>query len=414
MAEDPKTTNQDPKDPELVAAQREAALAKARKEKAEAEKSIAEAQRDKVKAELSPLGDQSKITAPSGDVTTDQAGFVETQMLAQEAAREIAVRLADRMREAKATTLIIYNSTEIPSLSALASVLEQFEQLTREYEENAAETDQVLHEASLIMAEADASPQAEALSTLIAAPSIATGVVKSVAELVNLFRTTTEFKNKAVTVAEDMLVSYLVNNVGDEITVYYPAFFPPNIIDSSGSPGFAEALKNLREHRLASLNSIKNLEGMEQRLTAKVSTAPSDSQARVQSALKAIPAVKAKLQLLNTAVEQLTANLKTPDATSKETPLSQLIRSERLASIMKGEGAFTLRLNVTANGTTMIRKNLFTSARVQHSAGVGLVYQLFDRTGKIFKADAMQYYFEWKTAKEVRELIDKNQVAARL
>ena len=89
MAEDPKTTNQPPPDPELIAAQREAALAKARKETAEAEKSIAESQRDKVKAELSPLGDQSKITAPSGDVTSDQAGFVETQMLAQEASREI-------------------------------------------------------------------------------------------------------------------------------------------------------------------------------------------------------------------------------------------------------------------------------------------------------------------------------------
>ena len=74
---------------------------------------------------------------------------------------------------------------------------------------------------------------------------------------------------------------------------------------------------------------------------------------------------------------------------------------------MKGPGAFTLRLNVTANGTTMIRKNLFTGARVQHSAGVSLVYQLFDRTGKIVKADAMQHYFEWKTSREVRELLDK-------
>lgn len=410
MAEDPKTTNQPTPDAELIAAQRVAALAKARKETAEAEKSIAESQRDKVKAELSPLGDQSKITAPSGDVTSDQAGFVETQMLAQEAAREIGVRLAKRMIRAKAKTLIIYQSAEITSLSALASALEQLEQLSREYEINAVETDQVLNDAELIMAESGAGPQPEALvPALLAAPSIATGVVKSVAELVNLFRTTTDFKNKAVTVTEDMLVSYLVKNVGDAVTVYYPALFSPNVIDSSSGRGFAVALNQLKDDRLASLNTIKNSEDVEARLTTKIMAATGAAQAKLQSALRAIANVKAKLQLLNTAVEQLTVNLETPDATSKETPLSQLIHSERLASIMKGEGAFTLRLNVTANGTTMIRKNLFTSARVQHSAGVSLVYQLFDRTGKIVKADAVQHYFEWKTATEIRELTDKNQ-----
>lgn len=399
-------TNTTTKDPELVAAEREAALAKARKEKAEAELAT-------TKAQLTPLTDQSKITSPSGDVTstTDQAGFVETQMLAQEAAREIAGQLKTRLIKAKVKTLIIYNNIEIASLSALAAVLEQLEQLAREFDEQEANTDQVLADATLIMEESAAAVPpafAELVSSLILVPSIATGVVKSVAELVNLFRTTTEFKRQAVTVTEDMIVSYLVNKFGEDVTVYYPAFFPPNVIDTSGTPGFAAALKKLDKNRLAAQSRIAELESMATNLTTKMSTTPSGSQEKFKSAINAINEVKSKLQVLNTVVEQLTASLQTPDVTTKEKPISQLIRAERLASIMKGEGAFTLRLAVTANGTTMIRKNLFTSAGVQHSAGVSLVYQLFDLTGRVVNADALQYYFEFKSADEVRALINKH------
>jgi len=402
----PDATN--PTDPELAAAQREANLAKARKEKAEAEKGIAEAQRDKLAAEFAGPGDQSKITAPTGDVTSDQGGFVEIQMLGQRAARVIARRLTERIEKIKAKTLIIYNSDQIASLSALAAALEQLEQLASEYEANTVEAEQVLSDAKLAMATADAGPQLEALPALMFAPSIATGVVKSVAELVNLFRTTTDFKNQTVTVTEDVIISYLVNSLAD-VAVYYPAIFPPNIVDASGGPGFALALKNLKDKRLASQKQVTALEDMQADLNTKISTltAPT-SPAKLQSAVRAITDVKSKVQLLNTAVEQLSMSLEVTDAATKQSPLAQLIRGERLASIIKGAGAFTLRVNVTANGTSMIRKNLFTNARVQHSAGVSLVYQLFDQTGRIINADALQYYFDWKTADEVRELLDNN------
>lgn len=458
---DPKTTTQPPKDPELAAAEREALLAKARKEKAEAEKSIAEAQRDKMKAELTPLGDQSKITAPSGDVTTDQAGFVETQMLAQEAARAVAERLARELPRARegATTLIIYSGPEIASLSALALTLDQLEQLRREYEAKAEESRRALGEANLRLKTTADLPQLEAaaFAAVLAAPAVATGIVKSVAELVNLFRTTVEFKNKAVTVTEDMVVSYLFKSLSEtgrgEFVVYYPAFFPPNITASSDGTGFVDVLNRIRESRLAALTNISELEAMAALLTTEIEAAESGSDAkrqdaenktaelgamaetdpgraaleaeieqlrvqssrletragRLESALNTVDDAKTNLQSLNAAAEQVTLSLETPDATTKLTPLSQLVRSERLASIMKGDGAFTLRLNVTANGTTMIRKNLFLSARVQHSAGVSLIYQLFDQGGRIVTADGMQFYFEFQTGKEVRQLVNRTQ-----
>lgn len=460
MSADPtKPATQSSKDPELLAAEREASLAKARKEKAEAEKDIAEAQRDRLKAELTPPGDQSKITAPSGDVTTDQVGFVETQMLAQEAARKVAARLAKRIRGAHAsdTTLIIYNGTEIASLAELASALEQLKQFADEYDEKAADAHRELKQAELLLTTSDsASAEFASLTAVLAAPAVASGIVKSVAELVNLFRTTSEFKNKTVAVTEDMFVSYLVNSLygagtnGARFKVYYPAFFPPILPDLPAGTGLAVTLNGIREKRQAALDDIADLEAMEARLTAAADAALSDSQAKesdaasktaqldemaesdpgramlkaeveqlgkeverlgqtaagFRSALGAVNGVKANLQLLNAAAEQVTLNLETPDPTTKVTPLSQLIRGERVASMLRVGGTFILRLNVTANGTTMIRKNLFLSARVRHSAGVSVVYQLFDGTGMVAEADGMQFYYEWKTSKEVRQMVE--------
>ena len=408
---DPETPTTPP-DPELAAAKREALLATARKERAEAEKSIAEAEQARVKAQLSPLTDQSKITAPSGDVTTtsDQAGFVETQMLAQEAARTLAERLKNRLTNAGAKTVIIYNS-DVASLSAMASVLRQLDQLVDEFKLQELKTAQVLTDARSLIAGPQAAPQPEAadvLSALILGPSIVTGVVKSVAELVNLFRTTTEFKKQTVAVTEEMIVSYLVSKLGKDKTVYYPSFFPPNI-ETSGSTSLV-ALRKLNDNRILAQSRLEELAQVEIELNTKILAVSSEEEkAEFRSAIQAVGDMKSKLQLLSTIVDQLTVSLETTDPITKDKPISQLIRSERLASIMKEDKAFTLHLTVTANGTSTIRKNVFTSARVQHSAGVSLVYQLFELTGKIADAGVMQYYFDFKTAEEVRDLVERGQ-----
>lgn len=460
---DPKTDIPNVKDAEMAAATRAALIAKARKEKAEAEKDEALAQRDKLKAELGPAGDQSKITAPTGDVTTDQAGFTETQMLAQEAARKIARRLAHDLREVvkgSAKTLIIYSGAEMTALASYVFVLEQLGEFDREFGLWADEGRRAVADAKLLLADPDVPAGAD-MALAAAVPAIAAGVVGSVAELVNLFRTTTEFKNKAVTVAEDLLVSYLFKSLssqnsnpppqpaGDSVNVYYPAYFPPKLLATSADSQLVMILKKIMANRLIALERIGDIGVTVASLTNAITTAETDSQTkaqevanktlerdalaatdpnrttlegeiqqlradikklenrgrRYQPALAMLNDLKSKLQRLDAAVEQVTINLNTPDATTKLTPMSQLIRAERLSSVMNEKTTYTLRLNVTANGTTMIRKNLFWNARVKHSAGVSLVYQLFDRNGKIVRADGMQYYYEWKTAEEVRQVI---------
>src|SRR6185369_13688797 len=81
----------------LEAAKREAAIADELKKKALADKDRAQAEIDKLKTQALPFGSPSNVQIPTGNVQTDAAGWVESQMLAQEAARQITARLVLRM-----------------------------------------------------------------------------------------------------------------------------------------------------------------------------------------------------------------------------------------------------------------------------------------------------------------------------
>jgi len=62
-----------------------------------------------------------------------------------------------------------------------------------------------------------------------------------------------------------------------------------------------------------------------------------------------------------------------------------------------------LRVAVSANGTTKIKKDLFIDAKVRHTAGADLVYQLFDNEGRVVMADTLQFYYDYKSASQVRD-----------
>lgn len=498
-------------DPELDQAKREAQLAEERKKKAQAEKDEAVAERDKLKAELEPFGDPTKVTIPTGGVTTDQAGFVEAQMLAQEAARDITAKLTYLLCTRTANqidTLVIYNSADLSSLAIYRSMSVQLESFKREFATKENEKTALLSETNprkFLDKKSDPTESSDPL-TAIAIPGIATGLIKSVAELVNLFRTETSFQTKAVTIPEDMVVSYLVNNLnstkkevtfgnnGQDVTkqctakrptVYYPALFPPDLfVDpkdtelikqlSDISVRRSTAVKSLGEidERIAVLTEIADkLEAKpkkvkqlaekaeeKQKLVQQLDGASSAAAEEIKKKIKTLEGeietlnkdltslderiallvrkpttekpqplgreeeeivvntmkkkdrwlallndLKAKTKVVVDATDLITSKLNTPDEATRLTPLAQLLRAERLATILKTGNTYVLRVAVTANGTTKIKKNLFVDAKVRHTAGVNLVFQLFDKDGKVEMADSMQYFYSYKSAGEVRD-----------
>jgi hypothetical protein len=59
-------------------------------------------------------------------------------------------------------------------------------------------------------------------------------------------------------------------------------------------------------------------------------------------------------------------------------------------------------------GFVFFRKNHIWNASVRHSAGASLSYQLFNREGRIVRANAFQWYFGWKKSEEISEMLTKS------
>lgn len=422
--ETPTPTPAPTPDVELEAAKREADLAKAKADKAASEKTQAEAERDKLKAAVQPLATPS-ITAPDGKVTTDASGFIETQILGQEAAKIISYRFAGELnliKGAKPTTLIIYNAADLTAISSYTPILQQLKQFNADLDLSHKESVKKINSARLFAADPDNAPLMDPISLALAAPTIAAGAVKSVAELAQLFRSTTTFTSKDVPITEDTIVSYLVNSLTD-VNIYYPSLFPPQLSAFGNKTALSEEFEKIQsnkfiadddlkkiDERVAQLNKIRDEAKVE--LEKAKGNVPEENKfkARLENSaqrLSALAEIKSKIQFLQSAANQIIQGLTTPDQTTKITPLAQLIRSAQMQELMNKTGAYTLRFTVSANGTTKIRQWLFLDAKVRHSAGARIAYQVFDKDGMIAKANSFQFYFDWKSSGEVRGCLNQ-------
>lgn len=479
-------------DAELEEKKRAAALAEEEKKRAVAEQAAAEARLAKLKAETAPLGDITKVTVPTGSVQTDEGGFVEVEMLSQEAAREIADQVTKSLCDAKfptpkkdsagrdfhdpnwtpnfdtanktaLNTLVIYDSSEVAALELYSSMVKQLARFDDDFDAKETETSALLLKTNL------EGPPAMDLGPLgaIAIPGVATGIIKSVAELINLFRTDTEFKNKKVTIPEDMVVSYLINYVnGGKCTatplLYYPHLYPPNLESDQSDSALLKLLTNLGKRKGTAAENIKKITKRIDDIKALVANlklvdeTPGEIAKKEEAKKKCrnkkciedldkeiddlkdamkeandnidkltnsnrqyfvkeilakkvheqwlsdLNKLKALTQFLIDSADLVTTKLNTPDDATKLTAVAQLLRAERLRQILRDPLAFTLRIAVTANGTTKIKKNLFVDAKVRHTAGANLVYQLFDHDGRVVMGEARQFYFDYMSATEVK------------
>lgn len=487
--DDPIPTASPTPDPQLDDAKREAALAAERQKKAEAEQAEAEARRAKLKAETDALGDPSKVSVPSGGVQTDQDGFVEVKMLSLEAARNITQRLTSTLCEqgagsqiGKINTLVIYNETELNAVVLYRTMLTQLNQFSKEFAVKQKEfkaLDKGTNPIEVkVIADGATDSSATGGNPLLAAaaiPGAATGIITSIAQLVNLFRTGTNFQNKAVAIPEDMVVSYLISNLNrTDVTcdnrpkVYYPHLYPVKLfIDQSNSAllltlagigndvqtagdnskkvevriklinDIAAAIqeKSDNEKALAAkqkdrdlLNArngcrrgacgkldgeIKELKGKikqaEEAIADDTGNNPDRFKDKYKGWLKDLKQFQTQTQVLIDAANQITTKLDTQDEATRMTALAQLLKAEQLASMLSDDKTFTLRVSVAANGTTKIKKNIFVDAKVRHSAGANLVYQLFNHNGEVVLGDAMQFYFDYKSAAQVRDQVAEGQ-----
>jgi hypothetical protein len=279
--QDPIPTASPTPDAELDDAKREAALAAERQKRAEAEQAEAEARRAKLKAETDAFGDASKVSVPSGSVQTDQEGFVEVRMLSLEAARTITQRLTSTLCEqgagskiGKIDTLVIYNETELGAVVLYRTMLTQLDQFSKEFavKKKEFESLNVSTNPKEVKGIAGTATDKSAtggspLLTAAAIPGAATGIITSIAQLVNLFRTDTNFQNKAVAIPEDMVVSYLISNLNrtdvscdNRPTVYYPHLYPVKLFVNQSNSALLLTVKGIGSDVQTSGDNLKDAE----------------------------------------------------------------------------------------------------------------------------------------------------------
>ena len=475
-------------DAELERLKRETDLAEARQAKAEADKAeadarkaAAEADREAAKTRLG-LGDEStaaKATAPSGSITGDTSKFIETQLLAETAARVASIDLADQLCAApylqknkkKIKKLVVVNGMDKAAIESYNAIVAQLAEINETY------TTLINNAHAALCSPPDFPPDkcaGPAVPASLIVPAI-TETVKSVADLVNLFRTETEFKNQQVQIDEQTIVTSIVNRLLTQATttsatgnatpqinstceiddIYYPSIYPLSISANSKDSALLQVIKELKtnqsrgdaavkdnEDNFSALEKkVKEMESKISEIQKKISdkkeqiaalekSKPLTTKKKAQIAAAKIEQAKAEADLetlkktqgdehkrkmarlkltsddlknFKAAVAEISNLLTAVDATTKQSTLVGILRSERLARILDEDDTYALDLKSDASGTTRIRKNIFWNARADHTGGVSIKARLFDKDDKLVFGTVTDYYFEYTGSGHIRK-----------
>ena len=457
-AQDPAPTTTPTPDAEMEALERETKIAEAKKARAEAEQAEAEAKKAAIEARLA--ADKARLgigvtspsaTAPSGDITGDKDKFIEAQLLAEFSARKASQLVFTNVCGSRNSAfnnrpikvLIVSSSTEKAAVVTYTAILAQLQFLHDRYEE--------------LIQQASGARSAEELAPALLIPA-ATEAVKSAADLINMFRTSVEFKDQTVNVDERMVVTFLTNDLLREPrgvckveAIYYPSVYTMGLSTNVSTGPLMTVYRSLLndvsrgDQEVAANNELiarlkkaaeendKEIEKWQTAIKEHESPAPKEAgkaKGKKKPAEEPFDLEKAKTELnkaltkkqnINSKTEQLkqtAANIESfktsladllklltgVDTTTNTPVLVSLLRSERLQDLLKLETTYSLEMQVTAAGTNKISKNAFFSAKVSHSGGVSIGVNLFNNQDQLVLGQREQYYIDYTNSKEIRRL----------
>ncbi|MDT5296301.1 MAG: hypothetical protein QOJ76_3181 [Acidobacteriota bacterium] len=483
------TPSPTPPDPELERLAREARLADARKtiaqaekdeatarkEKAEADKAETEARLEAAKSRLGIGAPTPAATPVAGNVSGDVTNFIETQILAETSARAAGMSLFQQLclvdgngqtpspsplpvpalQKRPLKTLVINSATDKAAIGKYRTILGQLQFLHEHY---AKLIKQSLDERDDFKAEIAGA----ALPLLVPA---ATSLVKNVADLVNLFRTETEFKNQSVTVNTRLIVSHLTNYLLTRQSsqckveaIYQPAVYPLSVSADATSGKLFRAYKQLLddviegdkesnangEKVVALRKDVATIDANIAELGKKIAdykkqqdekqkpvkgkkkkggkqpppqpAEPFDVQKAEQDIkddekekdktngrITRLQQAAAGLQEFKTSLADLFKLLTAVDDATKQPVFVDLISAGRLSDILSEDDTYALDLAVKASGTNRTRRNMFFNAKVAHSAGVSLDANLYDNQDRLVFGRLEDFYIEFTGSEDIRK-----------
>lgn len=346
---------------EVLKAAREAARAgqaadlQLAKERATLQKDITAAEVEAAKA-LIPA---TTIAPLEGTIGVDDKVTIEPTILAYRAADTVARTIATAITNAvPAGGAVVVHDAKTFSLAARVDILDV--QLRHLHDRLAA----VLK---------PPAPAPLAVPPTMLAP-IAGGVVKSIAEIVALFRTNVDYKGRDVSVDQPSFIALVASHLGAKVQLYVPGSYLPNPV-LAGQKGLLSRLGDVETLRLMLSGRVADYDAK-------------DEKGKAADALHAgIEDARVLLQETDALMKVLA---EVDDATGAAT-LAALLKAAQLRQVLEEAHVLEVRA-VAAGGTNRTKRNLFTGGSLSHSGGVVATFTLYDRAGKVAAAGTYDAY----------------------
>lgn len=330
--------------------------------------------------------------------------FIESQMLAAKTLNKAFNALVNTIEEKKLgqndqpLSFVIYHAADIPAVQMYYSVLEQVNELTNNFTSSIKQLDTVLHPPQPVQA----SMLGGAAPAPLLAGYAAAGVLRSVIDVVSLFRTNISVVNKELPVEETNLVaSFTHAALNKKWKVWNPAMVPVDMISGSSKSKFITVWHNLRILYNQLNDQIAETDAqIGDKQTDLAAVDPTDQLKRLSIIQRNNALTEAKIQAsgLLPVFEQLDKLLATADASSNLSVQSSLIRAEKLIAKLSEENTFLIKLAAVSRGSDKVSQSLFRSATIKHAAGSAISCLIFHKEGHIVFAQNTHKYIGNKDA----------------
>jgi hypothetical protein len=373
------------------------------KEKALRDKEIAVAEKEAALAKRD-LYKGPEVTPPSGKITST-GDFIESRILAKKSLETILGQSVDALatKLTKPTTLVIYNATDIPAMELYASMIDGLEGMNKAFTRaNKAAKDALETENKY---ESDVFILSDPLLLGFAAG----GILRTAADIVSLFKTSTEFKNFDVAIDEMAFISVFAQTVMSKKTdwkVFHPSLYPVDAfnIKTNKTSALAKALDDIKGLSTIAEQRIAAIEAKIASIKEAMSTEKDkNKKRRMQKHIDLFEPMLASVKSLVQSFTQLQTTLSTVDPTTKLTAQALLLRAERLVTKLNQDDCYMVKLSVVAKGSNKIKESLFkTSASITHSGGAEVSIMVFQPDGQLIFAETRSHYSPYTAPDKIK------------
>ena len=352
------------------------------KEISETNKAIAEAEKATFEAKKAQWAGPS-VTPPTGKITAN-GEFIETKVLSMKTLKSCMTSLVTKMKDdalfkGKIISVVFYNQSDFPALELYSTLLEQVNGIGVELKKwNKEIADKIA-----------GGPTKAQLNPILVGYAVS-GVLKSAAEIVSLFRTTREITNTEISIQETSLASELKSALRADATtekwkIYIPSMFPVNTFKSvSGSTSlFATAMQNSSSQDETAKKRLKEATDEITKQKEKLKTANEVQKKAISAYISDLQKMVEHLTIVSDAFGKLQNILSTADATTKLTAQAVIMRAEKLISILQQTDSYVVKFVATSKGSNKISESIWRSDRIQHSAGTSLDCLVFNAEGEV-------------------------------